>query len=137
MDGLFLIIHLKNKEYSMKKVIVLLFVSVTIFCAQTFVVQKQDPVKKESRSRLKERVCQLLYDVLDGSTSVLSSLSQVQKTTLGWLSDFVTADKKNSIDTATDVQLKALIEQLDAMVKQYAALQDSASSLVACISKNE
>ena len=137
MDGLFLTIHLKNKEYGMKKVIVLLFLSVTIFCAQTFVVQKQEPVKKESRSRLKERVCHLLYDVLDGSTSVLSSLSQVQKTTLGWLSDFVAADKKNSIDAATDVQLKALIEQLEAMVKEFAALQDRASSLVACISKNE
>ena len=119
----------------MKRVLGLLFVSMTVLCAQTFVVQKQEPVKKESRSRLKERVCQLLYDVLDGSTNVLSSLSQVQKTTLGWLSDFVAADKKNSIDTATDAELKALIEQLDAMVKQYAALQDKASSLVACISK--
>jgi hypothetical protein len=119
----------------MKKIVGLLCVSVTIFCAQTFVVPKKGSVKKESRSQLKQRVCQLLYDVLDGSATVLQSLSEIQKTTLGWLSDVITADKKNVIDAATDTELKALIEQLEGMIKQYEQLHNQALSLKACVSK--
>lgn len=119
----------------MKKIIALLCVTVTVFCAQTFVVPKQESVKKESRSRLKERVGHLLYDTLEGSTNVLHSLSHVQKTTLEWLSGFIAGDKKNVVDSATDGELKDLIEQLEDMVKQYTLLQNRASALISCISK--
>jgi hypothetical protein len=122
----------------MKKKIIIggLLLSIgALFCAQTFVVPKQEKPKKESRSQLKERACQVLYDLLNESTDFLGSLSRMQRTMLGWISNFVAGDKKNNIDAATDAELKALIAQLEEIQKQYKIVQANMERLLSFGSK--
>lgn len=113
----------------------LLFCSIGLYCAQSFVVTKQEKQKKESRSQLKERVCQLLYSVLNGFSDLLGSLSSAQRSMLEAVADFIASEKKNIIDSATEQELKKLIAELEEITKATKNLETKLQILVPYLSK--
>lgn len=113
----------------------LLSISLGLYCAQSFVVQKQEKPKKESRSHLKERVCQGLYDMLHKFADMLSSLSSAQRSLLQAVSDFIANEKKNAIDGATEQELKALVTELDEVTQVAKNLEMKLVLLEARLSK--
>lgn len=109
--------------------------SIGVYCAQSFVVSKQEKPKKESRSQLKERVCQLLYGVLNEFADLLSSLSLAQKTILNTVADFIANEKKNVVDNATEQELKELTTQLDQITQATKNLEERLALLLPKLSK--
>ena len=118
-----------------KLLIGLLLCSIGLYCAQSFVVPKQEKQKKESRSQLKERVCQLLYSALNGFADLLGSLSTAQKSMLDAVADFIAQEKKNVIDNATEHELKALSAELEEVTKITKGLEDKLALLGRRLSK--
>lgn len=109
--------------------------SIGVYCAESFVVPKQEKPKKESRSQLKERVCQLLYGALNEFSDLLSSLSLAQKTMLNTVADFIASEKKNVVDNATEQELKELTTQLDQITQATKNLEERLALLLPKLSK--
>lgn len=115
--------------------IAILLLSVGIFCTQSFVAKKQEKPKKESRSQLKERVCQGLYDLLHRFSDILAALSSAQRSILQSVSDFIASEKSNIIDSASDSELKSLESEMAEIITMAKSLEMKLLLLIPRLSK--
>jgi len=103
--------------------------SSTIYAPESFIIEPKKNNKKQSVSKLKERVCNSYIDCLSESAQLLTNMSTIQQKGIAYVQEYA---EGNKID-ATAEQLQQLADKLDTVTNHMHQIRREIDCIAAVI----